>query len=98
MDVIWTDRARLRLKEINAYIARDQPRNAKQWVDRLIKRGDAVGEQPWAGRTVPEYEEETIREVFLGDYRIIYEIASACVYILTVRHGSRLLPPQVSDT
>jgi len=26
MDVIWTDRARLRLKEINAYIARDQPR------------------------------------------------------------------------
>ena len=69
MDVIWTDRVRFRLKEIYDYIARDQPQNARNWVDQLIKRGDSVGEQSWAGRQVPEYEEETIREVFQGDYR-----------------------------
>ena len=97
MDVIWTDRAQLRLDEIYAYIAEDQPQRAKEWVGRLIERGDAVSSQPWAGRKVPEYEEDTIREVFLGDYRVIYEITSTTIYILTVRHGSQLLPFQVSE-
>ena len=96
MEVIWTERARYRLREIYDHIAKDQPRNAVRWVDQLIKRGDSVGDQPWVGRMVPEYQDETIREVFQGDYRIIYEISSS-VSILTVRHGSQLLPLQVSD-
>lgn len=97
MDVLWTDRARLRLKEIYDYIALDQPGNASHWVGRLIKRGDSIGDQPWAGRRVPEYEDDTIREVFLGDYRIIYEITSSSIHILTVRHGTQLLPSQITD-
>ena len=97
MEVIWTDRARLRLKENYDYIAQDQQQNARNWVDRLIKRGDDIGEQPWAGRRVPEYDEDTIREVFQGDYRVIYAITSSCIYILTARHGSQLLPLQISN-
>jgi|SRR3990172_6115594 len=97
MEVYWTDRARLRLKEVYDFIARDQPVNATRWVDRLIKRGDSIGDQPWAGRRVPEYEDDTIREVFQGDYRIIYEITSSRIHVLTVRHGSQLLPLQISN-
>lgn len=41
---------------------------------------------------VPEYQDTTIRETLQDDYRIIYKILSERVDILTVRHGSRLLP------
>ena len=92
MRVVWTLRARYRLQQILEHIAEDQPENAERFVDRLIERGDSVGEQPRRGRMVPEYQDKTIREVFEGNYRIIYKILPERVDILTVRHGSRLLP------
>ena len=97
MDVIWTHRARRRLQEIYDYIANDQPQNAEKWINHLIERGHKTAEQPWMGRMVPEYEEETIREVLQGDYRIIYQITASRINILTVRHGSQLLPLKASD-
>lgn len=97
MDVVWTHRARQRLTEVYDYIARDQPRNARNWVNRLLQRGDGIGHQPWIGREVPEYEEETVREIFEGDYRIIYQVTPSRIEILTVRHGSKPLPMKLSD-
>lgn len=92
MRVAWTQRAMYRLQQILAYIAQDQPGNAERFVNRLIDRGDSLGEQPRSGRMVPEYRDRTIREVSEGDYRIIYRILPERVDILTVRHGSQLLP------
>jgi len=92
MKVIWTPRAQQRLQEIHDYIAKDQPGNAERWVARVLDRGEQIGEQPRSGRVVPEYRRETLREVFEGDYRIIYRIRSRQVDVLTVRHGARMLP------
>jgi toxin ParE1/3/4 len=97
MDVIWTHRAKRRLKEIKDYIAQDQPQNAEKWIDRILERGNNLVEQPRIGRIVPEYEVKTIREVLLGDYRIIYQITPSRINILTIRHGSQLLPKKASD-
>ena len=95
MKVAWTRRSLYRLRQILDYIAKDQPRNAAHFVDRLIQRGDSIGEQPRRGRVVPEYQDDTIREVLDGDYRIIYKIRLERIDILTVRHGARLLPVDV---
>jgi toxin ParE1/3/4 len=95
MKVAWTRRSQLRLAQIFEYIAKDQPENASRFVDRLIERGDSVGANPRRGRVVPEYQIDTIREVFEDDYRIIYSIGTERVDILTVRHGSQLLPIDV---
>lgn len=92
MKVIWTPRAQQRLQEIQDYIARDQPDNALRWVARVLDRGERIGDQPRSGRVVPEYQREAIREVFAGDYRIVYRLRSQQVDVLTVRHGARLLP------
>ena len=92
MKVIWTPRAQRRLQEIHEHIASDQPGNALNWVSRVLDRSDQIGGQPRSGRIVPEYQRETIREVFEGDYRIIYRIRSQQVDVLTVRHRARLLP------
>lgn len=92
MKVIWTPRAQRRLQEIHDHIALDQPVNADRWAARVLDRGDQIGDHPRSGRVVPEYGRETIREIFEGDYRIIYRIRSQQVDVLTVRHGGRLLP------
>ena len=48
---------------------------------------------PYSGRTVPEVDDPLIREILLGNYRIVYRIAGEVVEILTVYHGARLLDP-----
>ncbi len=41
------------------------------------------------GRTVPEVEEETIRELLLHNYRIIYRVEADRILVLTIIHGAR---------
>jgi len=43
---------------------------------------------------VPEAEDPVIREVILGNYRIVYRTHKELVEILTVNHGARLLDPR----
>ena len=44
-----------------------------------------------SGRIVPELNRKEIREVILGNYRIIYRIKEEIAEILTVYHSARLL-------
>ena len=46
---------------------------------------------------VPEAEEPVIREVLLGNYRIVYRTHKELVEILTVYRGARLLDPRDLD-
>jgi len=50
-----------------------------------------LGLFPESGRVVPEFEKSEIREIILGNYRIIYRYSPDLVEILTVYHSSRLL-------
>ncbi|MGH8428545.1 MAG: type II toxin-antitoxin system RelE/ParE family toxin [Gammaproteobacteria bacterium] len=97
MRVVWTAQAQARLTEIHAYIAKDQPLNANRFIDRVTRRGDRIGDQPWAGRIVPEYHQEDLREVLEGAYRIIYRILADRVDVVTVRHGAQRLPDESAD-
>jgi len=42
---------------------------------------------------LPEMRQEHLREVLLGNYRIIYRVREDDVDVLTVHHGARLLDP-----
>ena len=53
-------------------------------------RPDILKTFPQAGRTVPEKNDENVRELIEGNYRIIYEVVSADqISILTVYHSAR---------
>jgi len=41
---------------------------------------------------VPELQNETIRELLLGTYRLVYRVTAHDIQILTVFHASRQLP------
>lgn len=92
MRIRWTQRAAQDLREIGVFIARDQPTAARRWVARLRERARKAAPTPQAGRKVPELNREDVREVFLGSYRIVYQIYPDFIDILTVFEGHRLFP------
>lgn len=57
-------------------------------VDRLTRRSQQIAVFPFSGRRVPEYNDESIREIIEDSYRLIYRIQSGQVDILAVIHGS----------
>lgn len=88
----WTRNAEADLEAIGDYIAEDNPRAAERWVGKLLDKARAAAEAPLAGRMVPEIGMDSVREVFLRTYRIVYRIRGDEVQILTVFEGHRRLP------
>ena len=97
MRVVWTDRAKARLRQIRAYVAQDQPLNADRLVDQLTRRVEQLAEQPHSGRMVDKYQREDLRELIEPPYRIVYLIGIDRIDIVTVRDTRRVLPRRLSD-
>jgi plasmid stabilization system protein ParE len=97
MKLRWTKRARKDLIEIGRYIARDKPEAARRWVERRRQDTRTAAKQPRVGRKVPEVNRDDLREVLVGNYRIVYEIHRAEIRVLTVFEGHRLLSTPLID-
>jgi addiction module RelE/StbE family toxin len=99
MKLLWTDRARRDLLDIGRFIARDNPRAACAWIERLRGRARKATETTLAGRVVPARADQEVREVFVRNYRIVYRVFEDAVHVLTVFEGHRLFPDDaVSDS
>ena len=92
MRVDWTAQAKRRLRLIHDYIAQDAPLVADQVTQRLLLRSRQLGDLPYLGREVPEYQREDLREVLERPYRIIYRILPNRIDVITVMHYRQLLP------
>ena len=58
----------------------------------MVDRTEILIDQPQAGRVVPEFESELIRELIEGNYRLIYKIEGLNeIIILRIHHSARLL-------
>lgn len=90
--VRWTQRAASDLVAIGEYIASDNLGAARRHVERLRRRARDAARAPLAGRRVPEFQRDDVRELLLGSYRIVYRVAKGGVEVLTVFEGHRLLP------
>lgn len=60
----------------------------------VIEAVDRLVDFPKSGRIVPELSNSAVREVILGNYRIVYRLAGQSVHVLTIFHGARLLNPR----
>jgi addiction module RelE/StbE family toxin len=90
MKLLWTEKARRDLLAIGRYIAQDNPRAARSWLERLRIHAKKAAMNPLAGRTVPEFSNTEIREVILRNYRIVYRVCDKAIHILTVFESHRL--------
>lgn len=87
----WTNLALQDLNEIAEFISNDSVRYAQMTVKYLFESTSILKSQPKAGRVVPEFNEENLRELVRGSYRIVYRIVDkGRIDMLTVHHSSRL--------
>lgn len=97
MKLFWTETAKQDLQAIRRYIAADNPTAAKQWIERLRERARNALHSPLAGRKVPEFSRDDIRELIEGNYRIVYQVFEDRLVVLTVFEGHRLFPEETVD-
>jgi plasmid stabilization system protein ParE len=93
--VVWTDRALDNLRAIGDFIARDNPAAAEKWVGTLMTAAESAAETPLAGRVVPEFKREDVRELLRRTYRIVYRVREQSLEVLTVFEGHRRFPQGV---
>lgn len=89
--LIWSKESLSRLQEIEDYISKDNPNAAIKFVSKIIEHAESIISHPRKGRIVPEIDIENIRELFYKNYRIVYQIKSKSIVILTVFEGHKLL-------
>jgi toxin ParE1/3/4 len=90
MRVRWLQRALDGAAEAAKYIAVERPRAAGRWREGLIDTAERIAAFPVSGRMVPEAEEQDLREMIYGDYRVIYLLDEPPV-IIAVHHSRRRL-------
>lgn len=92
MKVYWTEEARARLLDIQAYIAQDSPQAAREVVTRLLQRSLTLATPPLTGRRLPEYPVNDLRELLERPFRLIYLVTPERIEIVTVKHYRQKLP------
>ena len=87
--IVWTHQARSALDEIVSYIAQDSIQGARAVLEEALGAAEGLAALSGRGRIVPELADPSIREVFVGNYRLMYEVTSTTVSILVILHGAR---------
>ena len=88
----WTELSVGDLKSIRDYIAQNSVRYASITINRIYDRAQILSRQPLSGRIVPEFDDPKIRELIIGNYRLVYLIINEeSVEILRIYNSARLL-------
>lgn len=92
-EIVWSLKARNRLQEIWAFVARDKPVAAEKLVTRIIALAELLKENPHLGRVGSE---PGIRELILGGtpYLVFYRIRGKQIRITTIWHAAQARKPR----
>lgn len=90
--VNWTKQSINDIDHIAEFISKDSEKYAAIQTLRFFEAAKILEHQPEIGRIVPEINNQNIRELIEGNYRIIYRVKNLNVIdILTVHHSKRLI-------
>lgn len=87
----WSPRAASNFEGICEYIAKDSKYYAALFAKKVNAIVRAIPQFPKAGRIVPEYNDENLREKIYESYRIVYRIKAEVIEIVAICHGARRL-------
>lgn len=92
-EVRFSENALRDMDGIAAYIARDSEFHAAKQVERFFESDERLKTHPRIGRMVPEVCHPSIRELIVGNYRMMYHLSKEDVAeVLTVHHSARRFP------
>ena len=88
LEIVWSQRALLRLIEIRQFVAMDRPEAAGRLAARIVSMVAALRTHPHLGRAGAE---PGTRELVVGGtpYIVIYRAGRKRVTVLTVWHGAQ---------
>ena len=89
--IVWSSRAAQDLYSITEYIAADSTAYAGVVLKNIVNKTRILARFPQAGRKVPEFDDENLRELVVYSYRIIYRLQQDEALIVAVIHGKRVL-------
>lgn len=87
--VSWTHTAWADLENAADYIAKDSPHYAAALVRETKDAVRSLSQLAQRGRVVPEFQDPAIRELFVGNYRLVYKLTDSELYIIGFIHGAR---------
>ena len=89
----WSKRGIRRRVQCVRYIANESQDwfTAWRWEDDVFATTAQLNDFPESGSIVRELNRNDIRQVLVGDYRVIYRVKRRNVEILTVRHTAFLI-------
>ncbi|MCB0260283.1 MAG: type II toxin-antitoxin system RelE/ParE family toxin [Calditrichaeota bacterium] len=91
MKLLWSELAIERVTAIASHINQINPNDTEKWIEKCFDRVLQLKDFPKSGRIVPELSKTNIREIFYGNYRIIYKLEPTRIIIMTLRHSRQTL-------
>jgi len=86
----WLRSAKIDLKEIYDFISLDSKRYARFQIEKIQNKTEILKTGMIIGKRVSEIDNDNVREIFEGNYRIIYGIISKNeIHILLIHHGAK---------
>lgn len=87
INLLYTQEASENIRDIVSHLYDLSPAYADKWTDELTKKVDLWLTFPEMGRMVPESQVRSIREIFVGRYRVVYQYRDdeAKIVIMVVR-------------
>ncbi len=86
----WSPEAIEDLESITDYISRDSDYYTRSVILKFMDAVQRISEQPFIGRVLPEIGKEEIRESFVYNYRLVYQIKNNTIIVIAIIHGKRL--------
>ena len=79
------------IEDIVRYISIDDPDQALRFGEFLIHHARSLAQFPERGRVVPEFDDDSVRELIVRNYRIVYRLNQnqRSVEIIRFWHASR---------
>ena len=73
------------------WLKRSAPVFAASLGSQILSNLDLLESHPRLGRMVPRYEDESIRELIVGNYRVVYlhDVDADVVRVAAIVHGSQ---------
>ncbi|MBD3408362.1 MAG: type II toxin-antitoxin system mRNA interferase toxin, RelE/StbE family [Candidatus Lokiarchaeota archaeon] len=85
----WSATSVADLESIRDYISNDSEAEAIRFLKEIKVKVMEIPDFPFLGRVVPEMNDENIREIIFGNYRIIYGIQDDLIKVHTIFHHKR---------
>ena len=90
-EIIWTDPAWDDVENAADYIAQDSEFYAAAFVQEIKEAAASLANFAERGQVVPEFGDESIRELLVKSYRLVYRVSDKQILILTLVHGAQRL-------